>query len=261
MATGEKILHGGGYLIEDPTAGTVFTPEDFSDEQIQLADTTDQFLREKVLPHVEKLENHDFDLMVKLLRQFGELGLLMIDAPEEYGGLDLPKTTSMLAAEKASIYGGFSVTYTAHSGIGTLPLVYYGTKEQKERYLGKIITGEWMAAYCLTEPDSGSDALGAKATATLTPDGKHYLLNGTKQFITNGSFADLYTVFAKIDRQHFTAFLVERTFEGVTLGPQEKKLGISGTSTTTQTFSRTRRCPWKTCSARSARGTRSPSTS
>ena len=232
MTTGEKILHGGGYLIEDATAGTVFTPEDFSDEQLQLADTTDQFLREKVLPHVEKLENHDFDLMVKLLRQFGELGLLMIDAPEEYGGLDLPKTTSMLAAEKASIYGGFSVAYTAHSGIGTLPLVYYGTKEQKERYLGKIITGEWMAAYCLTEPDSGSDALGAKATATLTPDGKHYLLNGTKQFITNGSFADLYTVFAKIDRQHFTAFLVERTFEGVKPGPQEKKLGIRGSSTT-----------------------------
>ena len=175
MTTGEKILHGGGYLIEDATAGTVFTPEDFSDEQLQLADTTDQFLREKVLPHVEKLENHDFDLMVTLLRQSGELGLLMIDAPEEYGGLDLPKTTSMLAAEKVSIYGGFSVAYTAHSGIGTLPLVYYGTKGQKEKYLGKIITGEWMAAYCLTEPDSGSDALGAKATATLTPDGKHYL--------------------------------------------------------------------------------------
>jgi alkylation response protein AidB-like acyl-CoA dehydrogenase len=232
MTTGEKILHGGGYLIEDATAETVFTPEDFSDEQLQLADTTDQFLREKVLPHVERLENHDFDLMVKLLRQFGELGLLMIDAPEEYGGLDLPKTTSMLAAEKASVYGGFSVAYTAHSGIGTLPLVYYGTKEQKERYLGKIITGEWMAAYCLTEPDSGSDALGAKATATLTPDGKHYLLNGTKQFITNGSFADLYTVFAKIDRQHFTAFLVERTFEGVKPGPEEKKLGIRGSSTT-----------------------------
>ena len=232
MMTGEKILHGGGYLIEDATAGNVFTPEDFSDEQLQLADTTDQFLREKVLPHVERLENHDFDLMVKLLRQFGELGLLMIDAPEEYGGLDLPKTTSMLAAEKASIYGGFSVAYTAHSGIGTLPLVYYGTKEQKERYLGKIITGEWLAAYCLTEPDSGSDALGAKATATLTPDGKHYLLNGTKQFTTNGSFADLYTVFAKIDRQHFTAFLVERTFEGVKPGPQEKKLGIRGSSTT-----------------------------
>ena len=138
MTTGEKILHGGGYLIEDATAGTVFTPEDFSEEQLQLADTTDQFLREKVLPHVERLENHDFDLMVQLLRQFGELGLLMIDAPEEYGGLDLPKTTSMLAAEKASIYGGFSVAYTAHSGIGTLPLVYYGTKEQKEKYLGKM---------------------------------------------------------------------------------------------------------------------------
>src|SRR3990170_752177 len=232
MTTGEKILHGGGYLIEDASAADVFTPEDFSDEQLQLADTTEQFLRNEVLPHVEKLENHDFDLMVKLLRKFGELGLLMMDAPEEYGGLDLPKTTSMLAAEKASLYGGFSVAYTAHSGIGTLPLVYYGTREQKEKYLGKIITGEWLAAYCLTEPDSGSDALGAKATATLTPDGKHYLLNGTKQFITNGSFADLFTVFAKIDRVHFTAFLVERTFEGVKPGPEEKKLGIRGSSTT-----------------------------
>src|SRR3990172_4876543 len=154
----------------------------------------------------------------KILHGGGELGLLMIDAPEEYGGLDLPKTTSMLAAEKASLYGGFSVAYTAHSGIGTLPLVYYGTREQKEKYLGKIITGEWLAAYCLTEPDSGSDALGAKATATLTPDGKHYLLNGTKQFITNGSFADLFTVFAKIDGKQFTAFLVERTCGGLSAG-------------------------------------------
>jgi butyryl-CoA dehydrogenase len=156
----------------------------------------------------------------------------MIDAPEEYGGLELSKTTSLVAAEKASMYGGFSTAYAAHSGIGTLPLIYYGTKEQKEKYLGKIITGEWISAYCLTEPDSGSDALGARTAATLTPDGKHYLLNGTKQFITNGSFADLFTIFAKIDREHFTAFLVERTFPGVKPGAEEKKLGIRGSSTT-----------------------------
>jgi butyryl-CoA dehydrogenase len=232
MTVEEKILHGGGYLVRDASPEDVFTPEEFSEEQLALADTVEQFLVNEVLPHVERLENHDFDLMVALLRRFGELGLLMIDAPEEYGGLELSKATSMLAAEKASMYGGFSVAYTAHSGIGTLPLVYYGTPAQKEKYLGKIITGEWLAAYCLTEPDSGSDALGAKTTATLTPDGKHYLLNGTKQFITNGSFADLYTVFAKIDRERFTAFLVERTFEGVHPGPEEKKLGIRGSSTT-----------------------------
>ncbi len=228
----DKILQGGEYLIRDVPPADVFTPEDFSEEQIQLAATTEQFLRNEVLPHVERLENHDFELMVSLLRRFGELGMLMIDAPEEYGGLELSKTTSLVAAEKASIYGGFSTAYAAHSGIGTLPLIYYGTKEQKERYLGKIITGEWLAAYCLTEPDSGSDALGARTSATLTPDGKYYLLNGTKQFITNGSFADLFTVFAKIDREHFTAFLVERTFPGVKPGAEEKKLGIRGSSTT-----------------------------
>ncbi len=228
----DKILQGAEYLIRDVPSGDVFTPEDFTEEQRALGETTEQFLRNEVLPHVEKLENHDFILLVKLLRRFGELGLLMIDAPEEYGGLELDKTTSLVAAEKASLYGGFSTAYAAHSGIGTLPLIYYGTKEQKEKYLGKIITGEWLAAYCLTEPDSGSDALGARTSATLTPDGKYYLLNGTKQFITNGSFADLYTVFAKVDREHFTAFLVERTFPGVKPGAEEKKLGIRGSSTT-----------------------------
>jgi butyryl-CoA dehydrogenase len=232
MAIEEKVLHGGAYLIQDSPPADVFTPEDFSEEQQALGETTEQFLRNEVLPHVERLEHHDFDLMVKLLRQFGELGLLMIDAPEEYGGLELSKTTSLVAAEKASMYGGFSTAYAAHSGIGTLPLIYYGTAGQKEKYLGKIITGEWIAAYCLTEPDSGSDALGARTTATLTPDGKYYLLNGTKQFITNGSFADLFTIFAKIDREHFTAFLVERTFPGVKPGAEEKKLGIKGSSTT-----------------------------
>ncbi|RJP18198.1 MAG: acyl-CoA dehydrogenase [Deltaproteobacteria bacterium] len=228
----EKILQGAEYLIRDVSPGDVFTPEEFTGEQRALGDTTEAFLRNEVLPNVEKLEHHDFDLLVSLLRRFGELGMLMIDAPEEYGGLELDKVTSLVAAERASMYGGFSTAYAAHSGIGTLPLVYYGTKEQKEKYLGKIITGEWLAAYCLTEPDSGSDALGARTSATLTPDGKHYLLNGTKQFITNGSFADIYTVFAKIDREHFTAFLVERTFPGVKPGAEENKMGIRGSSTT-----------------------------
>jgi alkylation response protein AidB-like acyl-CoA dehydrogenase len=210
----------------------VFTPEDFTDEQKQIAETTEQFVENEIIPHLEEIDNQNFDLVVEGMRKCGELGLLMIDAPEEYGGLELDKATSMLVGEKIAPSGSFSVAYAAHSGIGTLPLVYYGTPTQKEQYLEKIITGEWLAAYCLTEPGSGSDALGASASATLSEDGKHYLLNGTKQFITNGSFAQLYTVFAKIDKEHFTAFLVERNFEGLIVGAEEKKLGIKGSSTT-----------------------------
>ncbi len=156
----------------------------------------------------------------------------MMDAAEEDGGLELDKATSMLVGEKIATAGSFSVAYAAHSGIGTLPLIYYGTAAQKEKYLEKIISGEWCAAYCLTEPGSGSDALGAQASAVLSEDGKHYLLNGTKQFITNGGFAKLFTVFAKIDKEHFTAFLVEKDFEGLLVGAEEKKLGIKGSSTT-----------------------------
>ncbi len=228
----KELVKGAGYLVADCSPDCVFTPEDFTDEQRQLARTMDQFMANEVLPNIERLENHDFPLMVSLLRKAGELGLLMIDAPEEFGGLELSKTTSTLASERMAPYGGFMVAYMVQTGIGLLPLVYYGNRGQKEKYLGKIMTGEWMSAYCLTEPDSGSDALGAKTTATLSADGKHYVLNGTKQFISNGSFADLYTVFAKIDRRHFTAFLVERTFPGVTPGPEEKKMGIRGSSTT-----------------------------
>ena len=232
MSVADTIPKGGGFLISEMSAKEVFTPEDFTDEQKQLGETTRQFIVNEVLPNVEKLENHDFPLMVRLLKRAGELGLLMIEAPEEYGGLSLDKATSLIAAEAVSSYGGFACAYSAHSGIGTLPLVYYGTKSQKEKYLGKIITGEWIAAYCLTEPNSGSDALGAKTTAVLSEDGTHYILNGTKQFISNGGFADIYTVFAKVDRERFTAFLVERTFPGVSPGPEEKKLGIKGSSTT-----------------------------
>jgi len=227
-----KIFKGAEYLITEVLKDEVFTPEDFTDEQKQIAETTEQFVVKEVAPHREEIEHQNFDLVVELMQKCGELGLLMIDAPEEYGGLELDKATSMLAAEKISAAGSFSVAYSAHTGIGTLPLVYYGTTEQKEKYLGKIISGEWVAAYCLTEPDSGSDALGAKTTATLSADGKYYLLNGTKQFITNGSFANLYTIFAKIDKEHFTGFLVERTTEGLSVGAEEQKLGIKGSSTT-----------------------------
>lgn len=232
MKMDRKILKGGEYLVTDVACEEVFTPEDFTDEQRQIGETTEQFVENEILPHIEEIDNQNFDLVVEGMKKCGELGLLMIDAPEEYGGLELDKATSMLVGEKIAPSGSFSVAYAAHSGIGTLPLVYYGTDAQKEQYLEKIITGEWIAAYCLTEPGSGSDALGAQATATLSEDGSHYILNGTKQFITNGSFAELFTVFAKIDKEHFTAFLVEKSFEGLQVGAEEKKLGIKGSSTT-----------------------------
>lgn len=232
MKMTRKILKGGEYLVAVVDCEEVFTPEDFSDEQRAIGETTEQFVQNDILPHIEEIEQQQFQYVVDGMRKCGELGLLMIDAPEEYGGLELDKVTSSLVVEKIASSGAFSVAYSAHTGIGTLPLVYYGTEAQKEKYLGKIISGEWIAAYCLTEPESGSDALGARATATLSEDGKHYLLNGTKQFITNGGFAQLFTVFAKIDKEHFTAFLIEKDFEGLIVGQEEKKLGIKGSSTT-----------------------------
>jgi alkylation response protein AidB-like acyl-CoA dehydrogenase len=227
-----RIFKGAEYLVTESSKDDIFTPEDFTDEQRQIGQTTEQFVINEVLPLREEIEHQNFEHVVRLMKKCGELGLLMIDAPEEFGGLELDKATSMLAAEKIAASGSFSVVYSAHTGISTLPLVYYGTTEQKEKYLGKLISGEWIGAYCLTEPDSGSDALGAKASATLSDDGRHYLLNGTKQFTTNGAIAELYTIFAKVDKEHFTAFLVERSTEGLSVGPEEKKLGIKGSSTT-----------------------------
>jgi butyryl-CoA dehydrogenase len=231
-----KLFKGAEYLISEATKDDVFTPEDFTEEQRQIAETAEQFAETEALPAEHALEQHEPGVAAALMRKAGDAGLLMIDAPEAYGGLALDKATSMLAAERMGMGGSFSVSYAAHTGIGTLPLVYYGTDAQKDRYLTKLVTGEWAAAYCLTEPEAGSDAMGGKAVATLSPDGKHYLIDGTKQFITNGSFANLFTVFAKVDRKHFTAFLVERTFPGVTVGPEEKKLGIKGSSTTSVIF-------------------------
>ena len=228
----EKILKGGEYLIAETPCADVFTPEDFTDEQKQMGETVEQFVAAEIIPKIEEIDKQNFDIVIEGMKKCGELGLLMMDAPEEFGGLELDKASSMLVGEKMSFAGSFSVAYSAHSGIGTLPLIYYGTPEQKEKYLGKITSGEWCAAYCLTEPGSGSDALGAQATAVLSPDGKHYILNGTKQFITNGGFAQLFTIFAKIDKQHFTAFLVEKSFPGLIVDAEEKKLGIKGSSTT-----------------------------
>ncbi|HBT96303.1 MAG TPA: acyl-CoA dehydrogenase [Desulfobulbaceae bacterium] len=227
----QKQVRGGEYLVAETPCADIFTPEDFSDEQRQMADTADQFITNEIMPQAEEIDKQDFSRVVAGLRRAGELGFLMMDAPEEYGGLELDKATGLVVSEKIARSGAFSVAVVCHTGIGSLPLIYYGTDEQKKKYLPKLMSGEWIASYCLTEPGSGSDALGAATSAVLSPDGKHYILNGTKQFITNGGFADIYTIFAKIDKQHFTAFLVERTFPGLVVGNEEKKLGIKGSST------------------------------
>ena len=229
----DKLIQGGAFLIEDLTGEDVITPEDFSDEHKMIAKTTDDFVEGEVIPLVDKLENHEFEHSVELLKKAGDLGLLSADIPEEYGGLALDKISSSLITEKFARAGGFSITHGAHVGIGTLPIVFFGNHEQKEQYLPSLSTGEKIAAYALTEPGSGSDALGAKTTAKLNDAGTHYILNGEKQWITNSDFADVFVVYAKIDGEHFSAFIVEREFPGVSVGPEEKKMGIKSSSTRT----------------------------
>ncbi|MGG1368956.1 acyl-CoA dehydrogenase family protein [Priestia megaterium] len=229
----KQMIKGGSFLIEEGDANRVYTPEDYTSEQKMIAKTTDEFVENEVLPQVEYLEKHEFDRSVKLLKQAGELGLLGADVPEEYGGLGLDKITSALIAEKMSRAGGFSITHGAHVGIGSLPIVLFGTEEQKQAYLPALAVGEKIAAYALTEPGSGSDALGARTTARLNAEGTHYVLNGEKQWITNAGFADVFVVYAKIDGDKFSAFIVEREFPGVSVGPEEKKMGIKSSSTRT----------------------------
>ncbi|CAG9609647.1 acyl-CoA dehydrogenase family protein [Pseudoneobacillus rhizosphaerae] len=229
----DQVIKGGSFLIEDVSKERVFTPEDFSDEQLMIAKTTEDYVANEVLPQIEHLENHEFDRSVKLLKQAGELGLLGADVPEEYGGLSLDKVSSALIAEKMSRAGGFSISHGAHVGIGSLPIVLFGNESQKQKYLPDLSSGEKLAAYALTEPGSGSDALGARTTAKLNAEGTHYVLNGEKQWITNAGFADVFVVYAKIDGEHFSAFIVERTFPGVSTGAEEKKMGIKSSSTRT----------------------------
>ncbi|MBR7794468.1 MAG: acyl-CoA dehydrogenase family protein [Bacillota bacterium] len=231
--TKEKVFKGGGFLVEDLSSDDVITPEDFTEEHKMIAKTTEEFVSGEVLPKLENLENHEFEHSVDLLKKAGELGLLGADVPEEYGGLGLDKISSSLITEKFSRAGGFSVTHGAHVGIGSLPIVFFGNEQQKQTYLPKLATGELLAAYALTEPSSGSDALGAKTTAKLNEAGTHYILNGEKQWITNSAFADVFVVYAKIDGEHFSAFIVERDFPGVSTGPEEKKMGIKSSSTRT----------------------------
>src|SRR5881398_3617650 len=222
---------GGHWLVAPVGSAPQFTGADFTEEDLLYAKTAENFVRHEVLTRLAEIEEKRAGVMPELLKRAGALGLLMIDIPERYGGLGLHKTTSMLVSERGALCASFSVSWGAHTGIGTLPIVYYGTEAQKQRYLPKLASGEWLAAYALTEPQAGSDALAIGTRATLDPATRTYRLTGTKQFITNAGFADLFTVFAKVDGEHFTAFLVERTRPGVSTGPEEQKLGIRGSST------------------------------
>ena len=233
MEQEKTLIKGGSFLIEEADLSRVFTPEDFTEEHKMIAKTTEDYVNTEVMPVVENLENHEFEHSVRLLKSAGDLGLLGADVPEQYGGLGLDKIASALIAEKMSKAGGFSITHGAHVGIGSLPIVLFGNEQQKQQYLPRLATGEMIAAYALTEPSSGSDALGAKTTARLNEAGTHYVLNGEKQWITNAGFADVFVVYAKIDGDKFSAFIVERAYDGVSVGPEEKKMGIKSSSTRT----------------------------
>ena len=222
---------GGSFLIEDSKPEEIFTPEDFSEQHKMIADTTRDFVDHEVMPNVDKLEELKYELSVKLLRKAGEIGLLSVDIPEEYGGLGLDKTSSMLVAENLGKAGAFAVSHGAHTGIGTLPIVYFGTEEQKKKYLPKFATAELISSYSLSEPGSGSDALSAKTVAMPSPDGEHYTLNGTKMWLSNAGFADVYITFAQVGGDKFTSFILEKDFKGISLGKEEKKMGIKGSST------------------------------
>ena len=226
----KKYQKGGEFLLAAVNAEEIFTPEDFTSEQRMIAKTTADFVRQEVWPKIDKIEVQEEGVTQDLMLQAAELGLLMVDIPQEYGGLGLDKASSALITENMGMAGSFSVTHAAHTGIATLPIVFYGNKEQKEKYLSGLAEGE-IGAYCLTEPGSGSDALSAKTTAILSEDGKSYILNGTKQFITNAQWAKTFIVFAKVDGKEFTAFIVERGMPGVSIAPEELKLGIKGSST------------------------------
>jgi butyryl-CoA dehydrogenase len=227
---------GGSFLLANAAPADVFTPEDLTDEQQEIARTTTEFAEKSILPRVPEIEAKNFQVTRDLLLEAGKLGLLAVDIPEQYGGLALDKVTSALIADRIAVCASFSVSISAHTGIGTLPVIWYGTPEQKEKYLPKLATGEWVAAYALSEASSGSDAMNIRAQARLSPDGSQYILNGEKMWITNAGFADLFIVFAKIVGDNgqpplFSAFLIERGAPGLTIGAEEHKLGIRGSST------------------------------
>jgi alkylation response protein AidB-like acyl-CoA dehydrogenase len=227
-----EALKGGEFLIKETEAQDIFIPEEFTEEQRAMAEACKQFIDKEVTPHVQRMDSMEEGFMRSVMQKAGELGLLGVSIPEEYGGLGMSFNTSMLIADIVGEGGSFSTAYGAHTGIGTLPILYYGTEEQKQKYLPKLATGEWIGCYCLTEPDAGSDANSGKTKAKLNAEGTHYLINGQKMWISNAGFADLFIVFAKIDDdKNLSAFIVEKTFGGITLGDEEKKLGIKGSST------------------------------
>ncbi len=224
-------ISGGSFLLEERRPDEIFTPEDFTEQQQLIGQTAEEFTVNEILPNIEKMEHKDFYVSRDLLKKAGELGLSSVEIPEAYGGMEMDKVTAAVIADHIAKYASFATTWGGHTGIGTLPLVYFGTEEQKKKYLPRLAAGEVVGAYALSEASSGSDALNCRARAQLSSDGKHYILNGEKMWITNAGFADLFTVFAKIDGEKFTAFLVERTFPGFSIGAEEHKLGIRGSST------------------------------
>jgi alkylation response protein AidB-like acyl-CoA dehydrogenase len=225
-------IKGGEYIIRDVHHSEVFTPEEWNEEQKMIAQMCDDFIQQEVLPHLDRIDNMEDGLMKSIVEKAGGLGLLGLSIPEELGGMGVDFKTALLATEHLGTGYSFSVSFGAHTGIGTLPLLYYGNQEQKEKYIPKLASGEWKAAYCLTEPGSGSDANSGKTKAKLTGDGKYYSITGQKMWITNAGFADLFTVFAKIDDdKNLTAFLIEANSQGISLNPEEKKMGIKGSST------------------------------
>lgn len=222
---------GGSFLTEQVTADAIFTPEDFTEEHEMIAEMTSEFVQKKVLPHLAEMENHQFTITKQLMEEAGELGLLSSDIPEPYGGLGLDKISTAIISEKMAVAGGFSVTHGAHIGIGSLPIVLFGNKKQKEKYLPDLAVGKKIASYALTEPSAGSDALSIKTTAVLNKEGTHYSLTGEKQWITNSGIADIFIVYAKVNTEHFTAFIVEKDFPSISIGKEENKLGIKSSST------------------------------
>ena len=228
----KSILKGGSFLLTDTQPEQVYSPEDFSEEHRMIAQTTMEYIEKEVIPNSQRIEEKDYELQRELLRKAGELGLLAASVPETYGGLALDQISAMLISEHLTGQGSFVTTFGATASIGTLPIVYFGTDEQKKKYLPKLATGEWVGAYCLSESGSGSDALAAKTTARLNAEGTHWVLNGEKMWISNGAFADVYTIFAKVDGEKFSAFIVERNDPGVSSGAEEHKMGQRGSSTT-----------------------------
>ncbi|HUK48570.1 MAG TPA: acyl-CoA dehydrogenase family protein, partial [Terriglobales bacterium] len=231
MPAAKKMIAGGSFVVEERAAEEIFTPEDFSEQHLLIAQTAEEFATKEIVANVERMEQKNFTINRELLKKAGELGLSGVDVPERYGGMELDKVTSAIIADRMAKYGGFSTTWGAHTCIGTLPIVYFGTEEQKKKYLPGLARGETVGAYALSESSSGSDALNCRTRATLSSDGKYYLLNGEKMWITNAGFADLFIVFAKVDGEKFTAFIVERKFPGFSVGAEEHKMGIRGSST------------------------------